>query len=219
MIANSQLITPPVLLPVALTTVKRFLRVDENSEDDLITDMILTATTVLENYLDLKFVNQTWDIYFDNYPCNSSVQEPWWDGVREGAETFYFPYSSKLSLPFGRLQSAEVSTTDDSNTTTVFDPTGYTVDTVNHYGQIVLNKNISWPTTPLAAVNGLKVRGVFGFGEGYNPTGPVPSAVPNDIQNAIRNLVAVLYENRGDELPTVPPQVAMMVERYRRNKL
>lgn len=224
MISKPVLLTPPATLPLSLESVKEFLRVDGTTEDSLITNQIKAVTRRLEALADRKFVTQTWEIYFDYFP--SSVVDDWWDGVREGALSMITKSKPFIDLPFGPLQSiTSFETFNEAAPTTpvVFPATNYTADTKGPFGRIALNTGAIWPTDVLIPVNGIKITGVFGFGAGYipavDPTPAVESTIPEDIQEAIKQMVAVTYEHRGDELPKIPANVAMLIEPYRRFKV
>ena len=55
-----ELLTPPVLLPVPLALAKTFLRVDQDSEDDLITDLIGAAVERIETQLSRALITRTY---------------------------------------------------------------------------------------------------------------------------------------------------------------
>jgi len=43
--------------------------------------------------------------------------------------------------------------------------------------------------------------------------------MPDDIKEAVKQLTGIMYEHRGDELPKIPPAVALMIEPHRRIKV
>ncbi len=201
-----------------MTQVKTFLRVDGNDEDTLISSLISAATKRLEAETDLKFVTQTWDIYLDCFP--QTVKRPktdWWDGTREGAISQLNAPINFIELPFGKCQSiTSFKTFDDSDNEYTF--TDFNLDTIGFCPKIVLKYSSVWPTTVLRTVNGIGIRGVFGFGTGDNNAGNI-GAVPEDIREAVKQMVGILYEHRGDEMPKIPTTVSMLVEPYRRLKI
>lgn len=222
MIPNAVLVTPPALMPIGLSPVKTFLRVDGTDEDALITNMIKAATKRLEAETDRKFVTQTWDIYYDCFPSakpgNQSNQ--WWDGTRDGAINQLYPSEGgKIKMPFGPCSELTYFKTYDNDSTPYTMPsTDYYVDTVTAHPSVGLKLGAVWPTTVLRPSNGIVLRGVFGFGVGYTDANNV-GATPEDIQEAIKQMVGIMYEHRGDEMPKIPTTVSMLIEPYRSMKL
>lgn len=206
-VSKPVLYAAPASLVLSVADAKTFLRVDGSTEDNLIQAQIKGATQRLEALTDRKFFTQTWDIFYDTFPF--SYSDEWWDGVREGTLSQFKNYVNHLDLPFGPLQSVTgVYTYDDGGTETTFSSTNYVIDNVGPYGKVVLKSGSVWPTDQLRTVNGVKVRAVFGW-----------ATVPDDIIEALKQLVAVMYEHRGDELPKIPATVSMLVEPYRRFKV
>ena len=58
-----KLITPPTMEPITLTDAKNYLRVDHNTEDGLITQMISSAREFCEAYQNRVHGEQTWELY------------------------------------------------------------------------------------------------------------------------------------------------------------
>lgn len=65
----------PATEPLTLADTKLFLRVDGNSEDALITDMIVAARMEAEQFLRRALITQTWKLAFDEY-MDEQVQLP-----------------------------------------------------------------------------------------------------------------------------------------------
>lgn len=218
MIPKTTLVTAPALPPIGLTQVKTFLRVDGTDEDTLISTLINAATKRLEAETDTKFVTQTWDIYYDCFPYKSNNKNGnWWDGVKEGPISQLLSPVNFIELPFGPCQSITTfKTFDDSSNEFLF--TDFHLDNVSRTPKIALKQSGVWPTTVLRSVNGIAIRGVFGFGTGDNNAGSNGST-PDDIREAIKQMVGILYEHRGDEMPKIPTTVSMLIEPYRRIKV
>ena len=207
MISKPVLVTAPATTPITLAEAKTFLRVDASDEDALISAQISAATRRLEALTDKKFVSQTWDVFFDSLPCKS--KDDWWDGTREGALSELYAPNKFLDLPFGPLISVTgVYTYDEDDTEYEFASSNYSIDTAGPFGRIALKIGATWPSTILRPVNGLRVRGVFGY-----------SNLPDDIKEAVKQFTAKIYEHRGDELPQIPASVSMLLEPYRKLKL
>lgn len=209
MVAN--LVTAPAALALAVADAKTFLRVDGSDEDTLIEGLIKAATRRLEALTDKKFITQTWDIYYDHFPYK--MKNDWWDGVKDMAISELHAPSPHLNMPFGPLNSVTgVYTYDESSTEYQFDSSNYVVDTVGPLGRVSLKDSATWPTTVLRPTNGVKVRGIYGMGANQ-------AALPFEIVEAIKHLVGIMYEHRGDELPKIPASVSMLIEPYRSIKV
>lgn len=210
MIFEKVLITPPSEPVVSATELKEYLRIDNDLEDVRLEVMESAAVKTLEAYTDRKFVTQVWDVFMSQWPMSANNQ--WWDGVREIARSEVFTKSRKIVLPIGIVQSFDqFSTYDDENeyTETL---SNYVFDTQGPRGAIGLKLGGVWPTTILRAINGIRFRVTVGFGNA--------AAVPKDIKQSVLELVAHMYENRGDQNEMViPPHVMTLVNHYRRNKV
>jgi len=62
---NYKLVTGPTVEPISLTEAKLFLRVDQSTEDNLITAMIIAARQWVEDYTWRPLCSQTWKLNLD----------------------------------------------------------------------------------------------------------------------------------------------------------
>jgi len=214
MIPKLKLQSAPVNQVITPTEAKDFLRVDGSSEDSRISLLINAATGRLEEYTGLKFISQTWQVFYDAFPRSSKNSgDDWWDGVREGAISDLSSLKPILELPFGTISSfTHFKTYDDADTAYVFSAANYSVDTIGPVGRVALRLGSVWPTTVLRAMNGIEIQAVFGFGA--NATD-----VPAAIKQAVLELVSIMFEHRGDELPEIPAQALLLLDPYRRYKI
>lgn len=60
-------IVPPVVEPLSLTETKLYLRIDGNTEDSLIGNMIISARISAEQWLKRSLIEQSWKLSFDDY--------------------------------------------------------------------------------------------------------------------------------------------------------
>lgn len=216
MTPHTKIVTAPVGLAVSLQTVKDFLRVDGSDDDVLLENLINAATKRLEDYTELKFVTQTWSIFYDHFPTRMR-KDMWWDGTKDIAITELIDRKGgELVFPFGPVQSvSSVKYFLDDGTEQTFASSNYVVDDVGDRGRIALKIGAIWPADVLRPINAVKIETIVGFGLGYDDGPPiVQSSVPQDIQEAIKNFVAILYEHRGDELPEIPANVMMLMQNY-----
>ena len=207
---NLKLITPPADPVVSVDDLKLYLRVDGSLEDLRIQAMEAAAVKKLEDYTSIKFVTQTWDVYLNRWPMSSRSQ--WWGGVREIALSEIVTPERAITLPIGIAQGvSEFSTySDDAEFTESL--SSYVIDVIGNRVRIGLKLSGVWPTTVLRTVNGIRFRVICGFGD--------PELVPEDIKMAVKELVAHMYENRGDQNEMkIPAHIFSLVDGYRRQKL
>jgi hypothetical protein len=172
--------------------------------------MIETATRLLEDYCSMKFVSQQWDIFFDNWPCSKNSK--WWDGVKDGPISMLTTYEKFISLPMGKIISLDqFSTYDDNNTEYAESVSNYVIDTASKQGRVSLKYSSVWPTTLLRQTSGIRMRATLGFG--------IASEVPSNIKLAVMEYAAFLYENRGDEMRSIPPSITNLVNEWRDFKI
>ena len=70
---NYRLVTTPATEPLTLNEVKLFLRVDDTTEDDLITSLITAARGLVEGHTWMPLISQTWAMQFDKDELNLLV--------------------------------------------------------------------------------------------------------------------------------------------------
>lgn len=207
---------------VSLADIKSFLRVDGTEDDLLITALVTAATQRLEDFISRKFITQQWKIYFDFWPSQYAKDDPWWDGVRDGAIGSLISPVRYVDLPFGPLNSvATITTYDDADVAYVFDASNYQADTKGLFGRIGLKIGCTWPPTILRPANGIEILGTFGMSA-------TAGGLPTTIVQAVKLTVAKMYENRGDNTQseffgasgfTIPSTAQMLLEPMRRFRL
>ncbi|MBI3419260.1 MAG: phage head-tail connector protein [Proteobacteria bacterium] len=207
-------ITPPDEEPLALEETKAHLRVETGEDDELITNLITAARLLCEEYTRRALITQTWRLWLDAFP---GLEEPWWDGTREGVDRGMI--RRFVHLPRPPLVSVQaVKTYNDDNTETVFDPLLYFVDAASEPGRLALRSNANWPV-PQREYNGVRIDFIAGYGDVED--------VPQALKAGMLAHIAFLYENRGDEQGLAAqargssaPEVALMLYRpYRVHSL
>lgn len=183
------LVTAPTQEPVSLADAKAHLRVDHCDEDALIATQIASARQMVENYTGRRLISQTWELFLDAIPFQRDSQ--WWDGTRQGH------ISSVLGAPrFIDLKLAPVSAItsfqsyDVGNAVDTFSSSNYFLDSSSAPSRLVLNDSATWPVN-LRAVNAIRIL----FVAGYGTTG---RAVPPQLIQAVKCVLATLYVNRGE---------------------
>jgi hypothetical protein len=205
-----KLVTAPSETAVTVAEAKEYLRIDNNLEDLRVQLMIESATSVLENYLSLKFITQVWDIFFDQFP--STMKNDWWDGSRDISISELVTPDQNIFFPLGIAQSFDQFSTYSDDEEFAEDKTRYSFDSVGGRTRVGLKLGGVWPQTILRSNNGIRFRFTFGFGN--------KAAVPSEIRMAILEFVAHIYENRGDQNEMkIPPHILTMIEHHRRQKL
>lgn len=201
--------TAPAAYPVSLADAKTHLRMDLSADDTYIDGLIAVATAAAEKFTGRALINRTYDMYLDAWPCEAARSNEWWDGVREGA--FVGNPVRALELPFPPLSSVSgVTYYDDSDNATAWASTNYHVDTKSEPGRIALKQGGIVPL-PTKTINGIKVSFVAGYGAGA-------SNVPDVIVQAVKMIIAHLYEKRGEdkgEDAVVASGASKMLQAYR----
>ena len=165
------LVTPSTEEPVTHEEIVLWLRLDEHNvtEDALIDSLLTRARQRWEEVSQRSALVQTFDYFLDDAPSDCA-----------------------LTLPKAPLVSVEsISGFDDDGTATSMSTSGYYVDTASEFGRVQPLSAFSYPTAS-RSINGFRVR----FTAGYSST---PTSVPESVKTEIKQLVAHLYEHRGDE--------------------
>jgi hypothetical protein len=209
---GNRLVTGPALEPVGITTVKNQLRIQTtNDEDDLLELYIQSARELIEEHTGLALITQTWKLTLDDWP-NSG--ERWWDGVRDMpiSELRSTSRASDVLLPRYPLQSVDTITADGT-AITIADT--FITDTAQIPGRLVVKRGATWPVV-LDQAAGIEITYSAGFGD-------AASDVPAAIRLAIVQMVATMYEHRGDgctaAMAYAQSGAKNIVETYRAAKL
>jgi uncharacterized phiE125 gp8 family phage protein len=199
-----QLITAPALEPVTLDEAKAHLKVDTDDDDSLISTLITACRTRAEWHTARAFVTQSWTLWRDGWPGAAA------DAGLPPALSAAPPAAIEIPLP--PLQAVTTITTyalDD--TATVLDPSLYQVDAASKPARVALKFGVV-PPTGLRGMNAVEIA----FTAGY---GGAESDVPAPIREAILELVACVYANRGDTPSELPPAALALLAPYRVVKL
>lgn len=126
---------------VTIQDMKDQLRIDHNTEDDLIERYIKAAIQELEGPygIGIMLEEQEWEMYLD-----------------------YFP--SVIRVPLYPVQSIDsITYVDESGTEQTVDSEDYRVDTVSNPARIVPEYNKSWPATRGGELNAVTIAFTGGF--------------------------------------------------------
>lgn len=174
----------PALEPVSVAEIKNFLRIDITADDGLISDLIIAARQLAEEYTRRKFISTAITLTLDCWP--TSRGEMWWDGSRDGYIGEIDGHAKFIRLPYAPILSVtSITTYDDDSVASVYDAANYRLDEA---GRVYLNQGAVWPIN-LRDYNAIAVAYAAGYGTS-------PSSVPAAIRHGIKITVASMYENR-----------------------
>ena len=135
------------LTVVSLQNAKDFLRIDDSTENDLITEIIKAAAVSLEEYTERALIPQVYKFYADTFPADDKALE--------------VPVCPLISVSALQYYTGGVLTTLSS--------AAYLVDTQKKPGQIALADGYGWP-----AVDERPNAVVVSFSAGYASAALVP---------------------------------------------
>lgn len=178
-------ITAPTVEPVTLAEARSHLRLDTDGappahpDDSLVENLISAARQWAEIYTRRIFCQTTWDLFLDRFPSENYIEIP------------RPPLISIISLTY---------TTSDGTEEILTENTDFVVDTVSHYGRIVLEYNKTWPTDTLHPKNPIKIRFMAGYASTISPA-DYRENVPQAVKQAILLIVGHLYNQRENAIP------------------
>ena len=183
--------TSPSVEPVTSANVKIKLGIasGDTSSDTQISWMIPAARRWVEQRTGRALINQTWQMYLDEFP-------------------------NVIELPLGNVSSiTHVKYTATDGTLTTMSESDYQTDLVSAPARIKPSYSaITWPTTRDNTFNAVEVQFVAGYGA-------AASAIPEDIIEAIYRIIGHWLNNQvsleqGITITRVPFAVEQMVYPY-----
>jgi uncharacterized phiE125 gp8 family phage protein len=161
--------------PVSRTEAKLWLRLDEHdvTEDALVDALVSRSRQRLEEMKQRSFLVQTFDYYLDEPLDGCAVTIP------------KAPLVTVTSIR--GFSSTEATDTGGTAMTT----SDYYVDTAHEFGRVYPVSGATFPTST-REINPVVIR----FTAGYSTS---TTGVPEPVKDEIKQLVARLYEHRGDE--------------------
>jgi uncharacterized phiE125 gp8 family phage protein len=180
-----QLITPPAIEPVTLDDTKLHLKVDTSDDDALITRLITAARARAEWHTGRALNTQSWILWLDCWPQCGIIEIP-------------LP-------PLQSVTSVTLYAPDDS--ATVVDPATYQVDAASAPARLTLKSTVL-PPANLRAINSVAIA----FSAGY---GDAADDAPAGFRAAILELIAFLYEHRGEAPAELPADVLALLAPFR----
>lgn len=172
-----KLVTGTTGSPVSLPEIRTWLRLEEgeNAEDDLLESLISRATARIEERTQRAFLIKTYDYWLDYAP--------------DGSCPLDIPKAPLVSVTsIKAYQSTEATDTGGTAMTT----SDYYVDTQREFGRVLPVSGATFPTAT-RTINAFVVR----FTAGYSTAA---ANVPASAKTEIKELVARMYDHRGDEV-------------------
>ena len=180
--------------PISVADLKTRMRVGGTSEDALIAEYIVTATTMLEDYTRRSFVEQSHTLKIDQ------IQNYQFDGSRS---TIYLGMPKIIAV-----QSLKFF--DGDNVSTTVASSEYFVDLEN--GRITPNEGEAWQLDQ-RSLNAIEVSYTGGYVADGNG-----SDLPSAIKTAVGMLAMYLYESRMGECE-IPQTVKAVLRRHLINRI
>jgi len=157
------------------------------TEDPTLTKLIKVARSRAEIETDLCFITQTWDWFLDAFPAGD------------------------FEVPLAPLQVEDeigsIKYYDTNGALKTWAASNYSLDTDSVPGRISRAYGVSYPSTR-SMNNAVIVRFVAGYGDADD--------VPQTIKEAILELVAFLYVNRGTSAEELPAYIKALLWPYGR---
>jgi uncharacterized phiE125 gp8 family phage protein len=179
------LIASPALEPISLAEAKTHLKIDTIDEDNLITALIAAARTRAEWHTGRAFITQRWTQWLDDWPETNCV------------EMRLPPLQNLTEIWFHRADDTAV----------LLDASKYQVDGASAPARVAL-KPSTVPPLNLRPLNAVEIDFTAGYGD-------APDDVPAPIREAMLEIIAFLYEHRGDAPAELPASVATLLTSYR----
>lgn len=190
---GQKLVTEPAEEPVSLEEAKLHLREDSSDQDDLIEIFIKAARQAVEKFTGLGLIDQTWDIYLDEFPTADKPIEMPLQPVVEVVGLFYI---------------------DGSGAEQEIDVASYRVDDVSVPSRI--SAVSSWPSADDVS-NAVRARVRVGYLDTNSPPG---ENVPAPLKSAMLLIIGNLYAQRetivvGATAVELPWAARFLMEPYR----
>ena len=185
----SILLSGPAVEPITLAEAKRFIRVEHNDDDDIITALIAGSRIHVETQTRRALITQSWRLTRDVWPELGCVPV--------------------LPVPLRTLDAARVYRSDGS--TVAIDVAAFAVDKAAAPARLAFTRGAL--TSPERTVAGIEIDVTCGYG---NAPANVPEPLRQAIRLLVahwyenRGLVAL-----GHEIAVLPQTVAALIAPYR----
>lgn len=181
-------VTAPASEPVDADALRAYIDATESMVSDAVAEGYITlARQWIEDHTGLAMITQTRRTSLDRWPTG---QEPWWDGVRDGAISMLAGPNRVYEIPRYPLISItgvtvynEASVATSVTVANVFDVDSYSIP-----GRLALKQGQTWPVA-LRGTNAIEITYTCGYG--------AASDVPAPVRQAVTQMAAHIYEHRG----------------------
>lgn len=199
------IVTAPAAEPVTLTEAKAWAKIDDTTDDDLVTALITAARMSAEEYLRRTLISTTYKLTLDLADC--PLSDLLGDGVYDlPVSILYDGLPSAVELPKGPVSSiSSVVTYDTSDASSTFDTANYRIDTAGE--RLVLTYGTIWPTN-LRSIAACEITYVAGYGS-------TATGVPQPIRTGIKMHIQAMYDGRGQCETDMPPGCKQLYNQYR----
>lgn len=156
----------PAIEPVTLAELKNYLRVDDGSQNTVLTNLIKAARINVEHEQKRQLITATWEHELDEFPAGDIV----------------IPHPPLISV-------TSISYEDVAGDTQTWAASNYQVDTAALRGTVSVEPSQSYPTTEADRKNAVTITYKAGYGISTTD-------VPETTRFAIMMLAAHWHENR-----------------------
>ncbi len=172
-------VTDAAVEPVSLPDAKAHMNITDGTDDAYIPHLIKAARRRLENEMKRALVEQTWRFTLDHFPSFHQRSFP------VGFKPIVLPRPPLMEIASVKYMDP----TDPTGATLLtLDPSSYLVDSDSEPARLQSTNNATWPAT-LRQMGAVQIQ----YTAGYDDDG---STVPEEINMAIKQIVAHWYENR-----------------------
>ena len=183
--AGLKIHTAPTQEPLTLQEVKEYLRVEDNTDERNLRPLIESARRLVEEHLNRTLMQTTYQQFLDSF---DEYEDPLFEGVRQGPYLNYYKnYIDLVKSPV--ISVTHIKTYQDDDSATTMAASKYYVDNAREPSRIVLRQGETFPTA-LRVANAIEIQYVAGYTSPYQ--------VPEPIRLAILQIIAHMYEHRGD---------------------
>ena len=184
---NNILVTGATVLTVSLDNVKNYLKIPTSftQEDALLTSIINSSTTFFERITGRDLITKTYKTYLDNFPVSNNTYK------LVGCTPISLSYKDNgIIIKKSKLQTILSIQYYSNGVLTTWGETNYYFSDNSDYSGIYIVKDKLFPE-----IDERKQSVVIEFTAGY---GVADIDIPNDIIMALLQMIAYLYDNRGD---------------------
>jgi hypothetical protein len=185
--------TPPSVFPVTLVELKAHLRLETADNDTLLGRLLKAGCEAVERRTGRIIPYRTVTMWMDRFP---RTPLDWWNGMKEGSLADMESGCAEFCIPMVPIIALTAITTyNPAGTAAVFSSASYSADIVDRdtWARVTLNEGYLWPVD-LRRANAIKVE----FTAGYVSSDGNTVTIPEGLKNAIFEVIAWAYANRGD---------------------